>query len=86
MTNKNKQPGFTILTPSLTSGVFLFKKKLYICGMIKLSLLEQFRLWVGGLGWRLFIWGMNTSEEEYWDSIYEQEKKHREKELKDEKN
>lgn len=52
--------------------------------MIKLSLLEQFRLWVGGLGWRLFIWGMNTSEEEYWDSIYEQEKRHREKELKDE--
>jgi hypothetical protein len=29
---------------------------------------------------------MNTSEEEYWDSIYEQEKRHREKELKDEKN
>jgi hypothetical protein len=32
----------------------------------------------------MFIWGMNTTEEEYWNSMYEWEKLHREQKKEEE--
>jgi hypothetical protein len=29
---------------------------------------------VSGLGWRLFMWGYDGLEEDYWREIYEQER------------
>jgi hypothetical protein len=46
--------------------------------MGKLRILTRLRLWIGAIGWELFIWGMNTTEEEYWNSMYEWEKSYRE--------
>ena len=37
MINKNKQQGFTILTPSFIGGVFLFEKKLLSLSMKRIS-------------------------------------------------
>lgn len=34
---------------------------------------------IASIGWRLFIWGNQTSEEEYWKQIWEQENNHRAK-------
>lgn len=39
----------------------------------------SFKNFVSSIGWRLFIWGLNITEEEYWEQIYEQEKNLREK-------
>jgi hypothetical protein len=50
--------------------------------MGKLRILTRLRLWIGSIGWRMFIWGMNTTEEEYWNSMYEWEKLHREQKEK----
>ena len=52
--------------------------------MGKLRILTRFRLWIGAIGWELFIWGMNTTEEEYWNSMYEWEKSHREQKEEEE--
>lgn len=38
------------------------------------TLLERIREWIGGIGWRLFLWGMNLTADSYWKQIYEQEK------------
>jgi hypothetical protein len=46
--------------------------------MGKLSILTQLRLWIGSIGWRMFIWGSDTTEEKYWNDIYELEKSFRE--------
>jgi hypothetical protein len=45
--------------------------------MGKLRILTRLRLWVGSIGWKLFIWGMDTTEEAYWNSMYEWEKTYR---------
>jgi len=47
--------------------------------MGKLSFMIRLRLWIGSLGWKIFICGMDTTEEEYWDKVYEWEKSFREK-------
>ena len=31
------------------------------------------------LGWKMFIWGLGTTQEEYWNDIYHQEVAHRKK-------
>ena len=46
--------------------------------MGKLSILTRLRLWIGSIGWRMFIWGVDTTEEKYWNDIYELEKSFRE--------
>jgi hypothetical protein len=46
--------------------------------MNKQTILTRLRLWVGSIGWKLFIWGADTTEEKYWDDIYEIEKSRRE--------
>lgn len=45
--------------------------------MGKLRILTRLRLWIGSIGWRMFIWGMDTTEEAYWNSMYEWEKTYR---------
>jgi hypothetical protein len=46
--------------------------------MGRISLLDRFKNWVSSIGWRMFIWGLGKSENEYWNDIYEQEKLFRE--------
>ena len=43
------------------------------------SLGQKIRMFVASIGWKLFIWGNQFTEEEYWSQIYEQEKSYREK-------
>jgi hypothetical protein len=52
--------------------------------MGKLSILTRLRLWIGSIGWRMFIWGVDTTEEKYWDDIYELEKLRREQKEEEE--
>ena len=52
--------------------------------MGKLSILTRLRLWVGYIGWKMFIWGADTTEEKYWDDIYELEKLRREQKEEEE--
>ena len=42
--------------------------------MGKLSIWTRIKLAIGSIGWKLFIWGNSTTEEEYWHEIYLQEK------------
>jgi len=55
-----------------------------INNMGKLSILTRLRLWIGSIGWRMFIWGADTTEEKYWDDIYELEKLRREQKEEEE--
>jgi hypothetical protein len=52
--------------------------------MGKLSILTRLRLKIGSIGWRMFIWGVDTTEEKYWDDIYELEKLRREQKEEEE--
>jgi hypothetical protein len=52
--------------------------------MGKLSILTRLRLKIGVIGWRMFIWGADTTEEKYWDDIYELEKLRREQKEEEE--
>ena len=52
--------------------------------MGKLSILTRLRLWIGFIGWKMFIWGADTTEEKYWDDIYELEKMRREQKEEEE--
>lgn len=47
--------------------------------MGKLSIITRIKLFIGGIGWKLFLWGNGFTDEEYWEQIYEQEKRFREK-------
>ena len=47
--------------------------------MGNLSLIQYFKHFIADLGWKMFIWGIDMSESQYFDTIYEQEKYHREK-------
>jgi hypothetical protein len=52
--------------------------------MGKLSILTRLRLWIGSIGWKMFIWGVDTTEKKYWDDIYELEKLRREQKEEEE--
>lgn len=45
--------------------------------MEKVPTLKRIKQWIAGIGFRLFIWGNETTEENYWLDIYEQEKRWR---------
>jgi hypothetical protein len=45
--------------------------------MKKWSLNFKIKQWIAGIGWRLFIWGNETTEGQYWEEIYEQEKNYK---------
>lgn len=47
--------------------------------MGKFTLLERLRYWIAGIGFRVFIWGNQTTENDYLNQVYEVEKIHREK-------
>jgi len=42
--------------------------------MEPLGLKEKLKQWLASIGFRLFLWGNNKEEEEYWEEIYQQEK------------
>lgn len=35
---------------------------------------SRFKSLICSIGWKLFMWGNETTEEEYWEEIYQQEK------------
>ena len=43
--------------------------------MGELNIFQKIRQLIGNIGWILFIWGNDITEEKYWDLIYEQEKR-----------
>ena len=47
--------------------------------MKRLSIIARIKLYIGSIAWKLFLWGNGFTEEEYWERIYEQEKRFREK-------
>ena len=47
--------------------------------MGKLSFVDEIKQYLSGIGWKMFIWGLGISQEEYWSRIYEQEKSYRER-------
>jgi len=42
--------------------------------MGKLSIITVLKMKIASMGWKLFIWGNDFKETEYWESIYQQEK------------
>lgn len=38
------------------------------------TLLERFKSFVSSIGFRMFLWGIGMTADEYFDEIYEQEK------------
>lgn len=42
--------------------------------MKKITLLDRLKRVVSSIGWKMFIWGLGITKEEYWSRIYEQEK------------
>ncbi len=47
--------------------------------MGKQNLFEILKSKVSSIGWKLFIWGLGITQEEYWDRIYQQEKQFKNK-------
>jgi hypothetical protein len=47
--------------------------------MGKENLLAKFKGKVSSIGWKLFIWGLGITQEEYWERIYQQEKQFKKK-------
>ncbi len=42
--------------------------------MEKETLIEKFKSWIAGIGFKIFLWGNESTEEQYWEEIYQQEK------------
>jgi len=42
--------------------------------MGKETIKEKIKEKIASIGWKMFLWGSNMTDEEYWKSIYEQEK------------
>lgn len=42
--------------------------------MGKKTFFNKIKQYVSSIGWKLFIWGLDISEEDYWERIYQQEK------------
>lgn len=41
------------------------------------TLSEMLKSKISSLGWKLFIWGLGITKEQYWQRIYEQEKRYK---------
>jgi len=50
--------------------------------MGELSILEKLKSFIAGIAFKLFLWGNETTQEVYWNLIYEQEALLKEKESK----
>jgi hypothetical protein len=42
--------------------------------MKKQNLFQKLKNSISSIGWKLFIWGLGITQEEYWERIYLQEK------------
>lgn len=42
--------------------------------MGKMTLIDKIKDMLGRYTWRIFLWSIEMTEEEYWKEIYEQEK------------
>lgn len=42
--------------------------------MGKRTLLSELKQRIASIGFKLFLWGNDTTEEDYWEEIYQQEK------------
>jgi len=42
------------------------------------SIFEKIRWWIGGIGYKLFLWSINSTVDEYCKDVYLQEKALRE--------
>lgn len=42
--------------------------------MNKETLFDKLRDLIGSLGWKMFLWASEMTEEEYWERLYEHEK------------
>lgn len=42
--------------------------------METVPIITRIKQWIAGLGFKLFLWGNSTTEEAYWEEIYQQEK------------
>jgi hypothetical protein len=47
---------------------------------LELSRIKKLKSIISSLGWRLFIWGLGISQEDYWEQIYQQEKRFKDQE------
>jgi hypothetical protein len=45
--------------------------------MEKETIVERIRRFIASIGWKLFIWGNDFTQEEYWGRIYRDEKRYR---------
>lgn len=45
--------------------------------MDKFNFITKIKMFLASIGWKIFIWGNDFTEEEYWESIYQQEKNHK---------
>ena len=52
---------------------------IYNFGMGKRSIWKELKLRIGAVAFGIFIWSMEMTDEEYFDAIYEQEKRLKEK-------
>lgn len=41
--------------------------------MGKKPILEIIRQWIGGMSFRVFLWSIRMSEEQYWQEVWEKE-------------
>jgi len=41
--------------------------------MKKQYYLDRLKTKISSIGWKLFIWGLGITQEEYWERIYQQE-------------
>lgn len=52
--------------------------------MGKSSLIDKIKTLIANIGFKLFLWANQLTQEEYWKAIYEQEKRYnQEKEAKE---
>lgn len=46
--------------------------------MNPLPFIPRLKMKIASIGWKLFIWGNDYTEESYWEQIYQQEKAYHE--------
>lgn len=44
--------------------------------MGKLRILDRIRNVVGSIAWKVFLWSIRMTEDEYFEEVYKQEKKY----------
>ena len=45
--------------------------------MGKLNIFEWLKEFIGGICFKIFIWSINMTDDQYWNEVYEHEKKYR---------